>query len=379
VIHHREPSGAETSQAPVVAADPAALVACPTGSASERLARSWGAETVDLPFRSLRHSGGVAEAMLSIFRGVGGALELRRILRRHPDRGTIYGIGARASLMATIAAAGTGRRVVWTVTDLLPPPPLRGAVRALAWLGANRAICLSSFIAEDLAGRSRRLRRTAVVIHPGVDPSVLLPPAGPERGARQLPGEADQGEATAALVGQVSSLKQTELAIAITRRVLESRPGFRLLVIGGPQFREEDFALERRLKREVSADPLLDSGIRFLGHRQDVPELLAGCDLLLHCRAEEPFGMVLIEAMALGLAVVAPASGGPLEIVREGETGLLYPAGDVAAATGCILELLRNPARARGLGLAARRSVEQRFTSERQVRETRELLSRPSS
>jgi glycosyltransferase involved in cell wall biosynthesis len=81
----------------------------------------------------------------------------------------------------------------------------------------------------------------------------------------------------------------------------------------------------------------------------DVPAALARSHVLLHCADAEPYGLALVEALAAGRPVVAPAAGGPLEIVREG-AGRLYRAGDAdagAAALRAVLADARAPARAR--------------------------------
>jgi L-malate glycosyltransferase len=148
-------------------------------------------------------------------------------------------------------------------------------------------------------------------------------------------------------------------------------------VVGSAQFRDQDKALERGLRERVASDPELREAVRLRGRVGDVAEILSGCGLLLHCRDDEPFGMVLVEAMAQGLPVVAPASAGPLEIVEDGVTGLLYRPGDTDDAVECVLRLIREPDLARRLGAASRRRVEREFTAARQVEGTRSLLQAP--
>jgi L-malate glycosyltransferase len=363
VLQHQDFSGAETSQAPVIQGDPDALVACPPGSASEGFARGLGARTVAIPFRSLRHTAGPLEAVRSLGRGLRLAADLRRVMRRHPDRQVVYGVGIRSSLIASCAALGLRRRVIWCVADLLPPPPLRGAIRMLARWRADRLVCLSQFIAADVAGSSRGLARSIEVIHPGVDEERSEPAAS-------------AGEPTACVVGHVSPLKRTDLAIEIAARVAVEHPSFRLLVVGAAQFRPEDFALERELHERVAADPALSERVEFLGRRADVETILTGCGLLLHCRPDEPYGMVLVEAMAHGLPVVAPRGGGPVEIVEDGMTGLLYEPGDPDDAARKVLSLLSDAGRAAAMGQAARSRARELFSARGQVTKTLATLTR---
>jgi L-malate glycosyltransferase len=362
LIQHRDWSGAETAQAGVIAADPDALVACPEDSPTSEFARGLGAHTTGLSFRSLRHSGGALETVRSFFRGLRGARELRGVLRRHPERTVVFAIGIRSGLLASLAAVGLGRRVVWSVPDLLPPLPLRPLVRLVAGLGPAALVCLSRYIAADLVRRSGRLAERAAVVHPGVDPGGFDT------------GRSTPGAPRAAVVGHISPVKRTDLAVETAARVVAEEPGFELEIVGAAQFRDEDEALEHSLRARVRDDPALRDAVRFRGRVADVAEVLAGCGLLLHCRDDEPFGMVLLEAMAQGLPVVAPASGGPLEIVEDGVTGLLFRPGDPAHAAECVLRLVRDRELAREMGEAARRRLEDRFTTARQVEATRELL-----
>jgi glycosyltransferase involved in cell wall biosynthesis len=362
LIQHRDYSGAETAQAGVIAADPNALVACPEGSPSSEFAHTLGAHTTDLPFHSMRHSGGRLETVRSFFRGLRGALDMRRALRRHPERTVIFAIGIRGGLLASLAAVGMRRRVMWSVPDRLPPGVLHPLVRLVAAFGSDALVCLSGYIASDLIGRSRRLRDRTTVVHPGVDPE------------RFDPDKAKPGAAQAAVVGHISIVKRTDLAVETAARIVPEEPRFQLEIVGGAQFREENVALERRLKTRVESDPLLREAVAFRGRVSDVAEVLSDCGLLLHVRDDEPFGMVLLEAMAQGLPVVAPASGGPLEIIEEGVTGLLFQPGNVDHAASCVLRLLRDPELARRMGAAARRRVETDFTTVRQVEATRRLL-----
>src|SRR5205807_5038631 len=193
---------------------------------------------------------------------------------------------------------GLHRELVWVVPDYLPPSPLGLAVRTIASLTCAAALPLSETIAGDLIGRSRRLRNRTTVVYPGVDLAsfdATLVEAGTPR---------------AAVVGHVSPLKRTDMAFEVTRRVRRELPDFELDVVGRAQYRDEDFALERRLHALAEHDHELKGAVHFHEKVAGIQSVLAACGLLLHCRDDEPFGMVLIEAMAAGLPVVAPDRGG---------------------------------------------------------------------
>lgn len=114
---------------------------------------------------------------------------------------------------------------------------------------------------------------------------------------------------------------------------------------------------------KFAADLGVSSQVRFLGTCSDVPSVLASCDAFCHAAPFEPFGIACVEAMALGLPVVIPDSGGIREAVDDDVTGLLYPPLDHEALAAAMIRLDKNPDLRRSMGRAARRAVEKRFSA----------------
>jgi glycosyltransferase involved in cell wall biosynthesis len=107
----------------------------------------------------------------------------------------------------------------------------------------------------------------------------------------------------------------------------------------------------------------LDDCIEFTGFREDVPDVIAGLDILVHASTTgEPFGQVIIEAMAAGKPVIATNGGGVPEIVDDGVTGLLVSMGDADAMAAAIERLLEDPALCARMGEAGLARVQQHFT-----------------
>ena len=144
-------------------------------------------------------------------------------------------------------------------------------------------------------------------------------------------------------------------AVAIARR---TRPELRLAVAGAPL----DAAGERLCEHlEARArHPDLAGAVDLLGELSDPREALGAASVLLHCADAEPFGMALVEALAAGRPVVAPAAGGPLDIVTPA-CGALYEPGDAAAAAAALLATLDRIDRGEPLGAAARERAEAEF------------------
>jgi len=125
---------------------------------------------------------------------------------------------------------------------------------------------------------------------------------------------------------------------------------------------ESDGAYERELRADAERLGVADRVV-FAGYRDDVPALLAGCDVFCLPSHAEGLPLVVLEAMLQARPVVATPVGGTGELVVHGETGLLVPAGDAAALAAALSELLGDPARARRLGEAGRARVLAEFSA----------------
>lgn len=109
--------------------------------------------------------------------------------------------------------------------------------------------------------------------------------------------------------------------------------------------------------------------VRLLGFVDDPLSLLASADLLVLPSIAEPFGLSLVEAMALGVPVVATRAGGPVEVVQEGRSGLLTPPGDVHALADGILAMFGDETHRANMGKAARADFLDRFTAQRMAKQ----------
>jgi glycosyltransferase involved in cell wall biosynthesis len=114
----------------------------------------------------------------------------------------------------------------------------------------------------------------------------------------------------------------------------------------------------------------------FTGRRDDVAGVMAAMDVVVHAStAPEPFGRVILEAMAMGKPVVATDLGGPRELVEEGRSGFLVPPSDPKAVARRLNEILQNPRLRREMGRRARRIVEERFTISETVGRMEEIYA----
>ena len=122
---------------------------------------------------------------------------------------------------------------------------------------------------------------------------------------------------------------------------------------------------QRQELEELALSLGIAPNVKFLGTRSDVASVLRACGAFCHAAPFEPFGIVAIEAMASGLAIVVPNSGGIRETVEHGVNGLIYPALNHQALGEAMLTLANNPDLRSSMGLAGRRFAEETFSVRR--------------
>jgi L-malate glycosyltransferase len=171
---------------------------------------------------------------------------------------------------------------------------------------------------------------------------------------------------TIVTVANLRTEKAHEVLLAAAARLTPRHRQLRFVIAGDGPRAVELRALASRLG--------LDRHVEFLGHREDVPALLAESDVFVLPSRSEAFPNGAIEAMAAGLPVVASRVGGLLDLVDEGRTGLLVPPDDPAALASAIESLVVSPARAAAIGAAARDEVARRYSFDRMVRSFEDLF-----
>jgi len=166
----------------------------------------------------------------------------------------------------------------------------------------------------------------------------------------------------APVVGILAALrpeKNHELFLAGAQRILAELPTAQFVVVGdGPKRAELE---------ELAASLQIADAVHFLGTRNDVPDVLAACDLVSLTSHNEAAPVSILEALGVGCPVLSSHVGSVSETVIEGETGRLFPAGDLDAYATAAIELLRDkPLRTR-LGAAGRRLVVERWSLDAMV------------
>lgn len=279
----------------------------------------------------------------------------------------------RTLLSASLLSRKKRGPVVYTQHFLDPgfhnhPAPIRALYR-LGHKTANSRV--AHFIAVSEEAKRRMVEREGV--SPDritVIPNGIAPDLSRVRSGVDVRRELGIGE-------------QAPLAVCVSR--LEKEKDVGTLVQAMAEVRQELSDAMCVIVGDGSQRPILESlthqvglqdAVRFTGHLADALSVIGAGDLLVLPSAVESFGLVVLEAMALGKAVIATDAGGPREIVVNGETGLLVPPQNPPAMAKAMLRLLSDRQEAQAMGEQGRCRFLERYTAERMARETIEVYRR---
>ncbi len=202
------------------------------------------------------------------------------------------------------------------------------------------------------------------VVHNFVDPARFDPGGGCAGGGRW----AKHGERIVVHVSNFRPVKRVLDVLRVFHRVHGELPASRLLMVGdGP---------DRPLAEQYCRDHGFCAAVTFIGNLPLVEEVLIGADLFLFPSETESFGLAILEAMASGVPVVATGVGGVPEVVAAGETGLLYPIGDVEGMAAGAIGLLTDEPRRRRFGAAGRERATRSFAESEMVARYRAIYER---
>ncbi|MGA2232636.1 MAG: glycosyltransferase family 4 protein [Tepidisphaeraceae bacterium] len=305
---------------------------------------------------SLLRGGAATAAIGSIFR-------LKRLIRA-TRADLVHTNSLKANLLGGIAARLARRPVVWHLRDRISEdylsPTAARLVRVFSHylphhIVANSNATLATLTTDPALGS---------VIYSGLDLSEYLAIAPRERA----------GPPRVGIIGRLAEWKGQHVFLQAAAEIKNRIPGVTFQIIGSPLFGETDY--ESRLHQ--LADSLGIAPItEFTGFRRDIPALLAQLDLLVHASITgEPFGQVVVQAMAAAKPVVATNGGGIPEVVADGQTGLLVPMNDPHAMTDAVCRILGDTALSEAMGQKARQRARDLFTIQRTAAQTMDLYDR---
>jgi len=318
------------------------LVACPPGPLLDEVsALGIARRRIIGTAGSLRlHPLGTPRALAEL----GATAAAVRLLASRRRIDLIHANSLRSALVACAARVAGGPPVAAFVHDVLPAGRAAEASARTVCSQASLLLANSAYAAKSFGIRDDD-RRRSIVYNP-IDLEAFDPARHPRARARRELG-LDADDLVLAIVAQITPWKGQRDAIEILDALRAVRPDARLIVAGETKFvsratRYDNRAYLSELHRLTDQRGLNDR-VRWLGERSDVPAILAGADIVLAPSWQEPFGRIVVEAMAMGCLVAATAVGGPAEVVTDGVDGLLLAPREPGAWARVLAELLDKP------------------------------------
>ncbi len=307
------------------------------------------AERARVPFRSVR--------MRTAWDPLALARLAAHIRRTRPD--LIHTHSSKDSWLAGVVGRALGVPVVRTRHVSIP---VSGHGLNWAYRLPQRVMTTAEHTRAHLIERNLCPASRVCVLPTGVDLSAF------HEGVARAPFREEVGlAAETPAVGIVAQLRQSkghDHFFAAARILRDGGSPARFFVAGDGHWRDI-------FRGEADRLGLLDGTVTVLGYRADVPQVMAGLDLLVIASTRtEGIPQAALQAMAMGLSIVGTDVGGVPEAIRPAEAGEIVPPGDPEALAGAIRELLADPARRRRMGESGRRFVRKRHSLDRMMEET---------
>lgn len=354
-------------------------------------ARAAGAQVIVAPFpRALARLGdsgsGAVRALWSCCKAAAGAVQYalhlgRTIQKLRPD--VVHTNGFKMHILGAWARPKSVP-VIWHVHDYVSTRPL---MKRLLRFHANRTaavIANSKSVAADVESVCGP-RTETMCVYNAVDLKQYAPvedntAPGAKADLDSLSG-LDRPAVETVRIGLVATLAHWK-GHAVFLRALARLPQdlpYRAYVIGGAIYQTDNSQRTLDELRALAAELGIGDKVGFTGYLRDTGSAMRALDILVHASTQpEPFGRVIAEGMACGLAVICSAAGGAAELITDGQDALGHSPGDDVSLAARMTELLRDRELRQRLGRAGRITAERRFDRSRLSRELIPLYRRAS-
>ncbi|HDR9253119.1 glycosyltransferase family 4 protein [Burkholderia vietnamiensis] len=298
---------------------------------------------------------------------------VRNVARRARRAEVIYANTQRAMVVAALAGRLARKPVVWHLRDIVSGDHFGGkqlkAIKYCARFGITRVIANSDASAQAFRALTGFTPQHVDVVFNGISAE----PFDALENVSQAALRARFGLPEHAwLVGSFSRLAhwkgQHLLLEAATRH-----PDMHVVLVGAPLFGEDEYAAQLH---ETVARHRMGDRVHFLGFQRDVAACMKAVDMVAHTSiTPEPFGRVIVEGMLARRPVVAARAGGVVEIIEDGENGLLCEPGNAAALADALGRLKHDGALRERLVASGRATAVRRFGTETYVERVEKILA----
>jgi glycosyltransferase involved in cell wall biosynthesis len=275
----------------------------------------------------------------------------------------------KAHVIGALARKPQQLPLIWYMRDGLERRLLSRKLLALLSRRCDLAVCISEYVlAQFRQYVSSSL--PAHAIYNIVDLNRFHPGTSPPADLRKNPDEIWFG-----IVGAITPLKGHDIFLDAAERVLSELPNAVFVIAGNNSYRtERGLGYEEGLRR--SMPPALADRVKFVGFRNDVPNILSQLDVLVQPnRGPEGLGRSVLEAMACGVPVIAVDKWGPAELVQHGETGLLFPPLDTKLLAAHMLTLGKDESLRKFMGKLGHDWIQKNLVSRKLAGQFDQVLS----
>jgi len=271
----------------------------------------------------------------------------------------IHAHNATAWFYGTWASILSGVPLVYTEHDRSFPTPLR-----LKYFHYFFGKCTTAVVAVSGAVKRNLEKYEHIknirVIYNGIDPDLFKPASAEEKILKKKKLGLNQNDFVLSNVGRMDYWKNQRILIEILPELKKNFPQIKLVFVGGGK--EEQNLKHLVIKKRVKNDVI------FLGQRSDVNQILKAFDIFIFPSLTEGLPLVIIEAMAVGLPIIASPVGGIPELIINGKNGFLVSPTSKEEIKSTIIKLLQNPKLRQYMGKTGRKIFESRFSLPKMVK-----------
>jgi len=272
---------------------------------------------------SFKREDGILSALKLIPLMMGYIIRLAKLSKKYD---VIVCMSQKSFVLSSFSKPLTKRPIIWFMNDLLSPDDFnKHLIKFLTLLSKFTAnyVVLNSASSKEAWLRVGGKKKNVEIIYSGIDLQKFENLDKADESISAIKARyVDDKTPLIGMFGRITPWKGQHVFIEAMAQ-LDNAHGF---IVGEAQFGEEEYKQE--LEQLIEKYGLQDR-ITFAGHIEEIPQFMAACDLITHCSTSaEPFGRVIVEAKLARTPVIATKAGGAQEIIRHGETGYLYHAGD---------------------------------------------------
>ncbi len=259
---------------------------------------------------------------------------IRMLSRKSRDFDVIVCMSQKSFVFSALAKPITRKPIVWFMNDLITKEHFSGSLikflTTLSRFTANHVVLNSQASQKawlDAGGKKENIH----VLYSGVDTDNFEKEIQNTEEIKAIKARfVKDGSPLIGIFGRISNWKGQDIFLQALSKIDDAHG----IIVGGAQFGEEDYEAELH---NLTSELGIGERVTFVGHSNEVPKLMAACDVITHCSTSpEPFGRVIVEAMLAKTPVIASDAGGAQEIIEHGDSGYLFPIGNSDKLIQCI-------------------------------------------